>query len=545
MRRKRYFLWRVVYVAMAATLFGGALARRFALPLVPILDADSPNYLWPALLKLNGEQFIHNAGLNFIYPGFLLLLLRGFSDFRAIVIVQHLLGLAGGVFSLLGWNRLHDLDLASCLRKPVHQTIGLFGAAIYLLSPIPILFEMQIRPEAVCMFVQMLSFWLMFQFLSYRRSPAHWRKTALYGIAAVASALLLCSLKPSFTLTALLTIGVLLVLVVRSRLGWERQSLFFAGAVLVGLVFLVPEQLLARGDRLSKMFLPQTLFSVHAEIIREEMGEDLTSGLLIPFPKPWLQTAYEELGAEIVRARVQSPQQFSLLGFNPDYLMNGESAILTRWLQQLGNDEELAKFLNYYFWRALQRRPGSFATKISRQMGVFYAWQCPAFIGYRRVPLVAWHYRHSLDVIKDPGNWKQLGKIPAGMPLLAQTEQISGREIYFDSGKRLFFYHTLLARAYLPVLLVSVATALCVILIRKPSQHGQWPSLLVLFLFLSNFGNVLAVSAVHSMEVQRYSTVQFAAALFAALWAMRYLLEFALRGYQTLAARRRLHAPGL
>src|SRR5205814_2127440 len=286
------------------------------------------------------------------------------------------------------------------------------------------------------------------------------------------------------------------------------------------------EHLLARGDRLSKMFLPPALFSVHAEIIREQMGEDLTSGLPIPFPKPGLRTAYEELGAEIVRARVQSPQQFSLLGFNPDYLMNGESAILTRWLQQLGNDEELAKFLNYYFWRALQHRPGSFATKISRQMGVFYAWQCPAFIGYRRVPLVAWHYRHSLDVIKDPGNWEQLGKIPASMPLLAQTEQLSGREIYFDSGKRLFFYHTLLARAYLPVLLVSVTTALCVILIRKPSQHRQWPSLLVLFLFLSNFGNVLAVSAVHSMEVQRYSTVQFLAALFAELWAFRYLLDF-------------------
>ena len=94
------------------------------------------------------------------------------------------------------------------------------------------------------------------------------------------------------------------------------------------------------------------------------------------------------------------------------------------------------------------------------------------------------------------------------------------------------------------MLLVSVTTALCVILIRKPSQHGQWPSLLVLFLFLSNFGNVLAVSAVHSMEVQRYSTVQFAAALFAALWAFRYLLDFVLRGYQTLAAKRRLPVAG-
>jgi hypothetical protein len=37
------------------------------------------------------------------------------------------------------------------------------------------------------------------------------------------------------------------------------------------------------------------------------------------------------------------------------------------------------------------------------------------------------------------------------------------------------------------------------------------------------------------MEVPRYSTVQFAAALFAQLWAIRYLLEFALRRYQTLS----------
>ena len=542
--RDRGRLWKLIYFAAAGVLFCAALERRFALPLVPILDADSPNYLWPALLKLNGEGFIHNAGLNFIYPGALYLLLHGFSDFRAIVIVQHLLGIAGGVFFLLSWNRLHDLDFASRLRKPVHQAIGLFGAAIYLLSPIPILFEMQIRPEAVCMFAQMLTFWLLFQFLLYRRSTAHWRKTALYGIAGVASSLLLCSLKPSFTLTALLTIGVLLGLVVRSRLGWKRQLLFFAGAVVTGLVFLVPEHLLARRDRLSKMFLPQTLFSVHAEIIREQMGDDLARGLPVPFPRPWLQTAYEELGVEIARARVPSPEQFSLLGFNPDYLMNGENAIFARWNQQLGNDDELRKFLNYYYWRALQHRPVSFAIKISRQMGVFYAWQCPALLEYRRIPLVAWHYRHSLDVIKDPENWEQLRRIPAGVRLLAQTEELCGHENFFNSGKRLFFYHTLLARAYLPLLLMSVGVALWILVIRKPSSPRQWPSLLVLFLFLSNFGNVLAVSAVHSMEVQRYSTIQFAAVLFAELWALRYLLEFALRGYQTLAVRWRLRAAG-
>jgi hypothetical protein len=533
--REGAFLWKVIYVAAAGSLFCLALERRFALPLVPILDADSPNFLWPGLLKLNSGQFVHNAGLNFIYPGALFLLLRGFSDFRAIVIWQHLLGVAAGAFFLLSWNRLHDLDAASCLRRAVHQAIGLFGAGIYLLSPIPILFEMQIRPEAVCMFAQMLSFWLFFQFLFCRLSATSRRRAAFYGIAAVASALLLCSLKPSYALTALLMIGVLSWLVWRSTGGWRYQSLFLAGAMIAGLVIIVPEYLLGRADRLSKMFLPQTLFSVHAEIIREQMGDDLRSETPTAFPRPWLQTAYDELGAEIARAHVPAPEQFSLLGFSPDYLMNGADAIFTPWLQQLGSDDEFRRFLNYYYWRALQHRPVSFAAKISRQIGVFYSWKCPAFLAYRRIPLVAWHYTRSLAVLKDPENWEQLERIPAGRALRVQTEELCARENFFNSGKRLHFFHELLARTYLPLLCISAGLALWIVFVRKRSPDGRRPSLLVLFLFLTNFANVLAISAVHSMEVPRYATVQFAAALFAQLWAIRYLLEFALRGYQTLS----------
>ena len=168
LERNRARLWKVIYLAVAGGLLCVGLGRRFALPLVPILDADSPNYLWSALLKLNGDGFIHNAGLNFLYPGGLFLLLRAFSDFRAIVILQHLLGVAAGVFFLCGWNRLHDFDVASSLSRGVHQAIGLLGAAIYLLSATPIIFEMQIRPEAVCMFAQMLWFWFGMQFLFYR-----------------------------------------------------------------------------------------------------------------------------------------------------------------------------------------------------------------------------------------------------------------------------------------------------------------------------------------------------------------------------------------
>ena len=52
----------------------------------PIVDPDFWGYLSPALRKLIGSEFGHTQGRNFLYPGFLYLLLRASGDFRAITI---------------------------------------------------------------------------------------------------------------------------------------------------------------------------------------------------------------------------------------------------------------------------------------------------------------------------------------------------------------------------------------------------------------------------------------------------------------------------
>jgi hypothetical protein len=524
-------LWRVIYVILATVLFGLGIAHRFSLPLIPILDADSPNFLWPALSQLNGAGFIHTAGLNFIYPGFLLLLLRVFSDFRAIVIVQHVLGLAGGVLFLLAWNRLHDLDIPGRVRRSVHQALGLFGVGIYLLSPTPILFEMQIRSEAVCAFAQLLLFWLFFEFIC-RGSRQSDRAILWSGLGTIAGALLLYSLKPSYVLATFSTIGLVLWLAGRRMQIGNRKLLFLAGAAGIAAAFIVPERLLSRSDPATKLFLPQTLFSIHANIIRDQMQDDLKNGALTPFPRRWLQTATDELGSEINRLRIPPPRQFSIVGFDPDQLMNGEHAIFTRWQKHFGSGEEWKRFLDYYFWRAVWHRPLSFAAKICRQLAVFYNWQCPAFIAYPKYPLVAWHYDPSLAVIRHPGNWAELGKLPAGVRLAANTEKYSAHETYFQPGKRPIFFNAILARTYLPLLLASVGVALFGLLKGTP---GREFGLLVIFLFLFTFGNVLGIATVHTMEVSRYSTVQFPATLLAELCALRYLLGLLVRRKPTPA----------
>jgi len=84
----------------------GLQSQRFKPPLTPIADPDTWGYLSPALRKLTCADFGHTQGRNFLYPGFLYLVLRSFGDFRAIAIVQHLLGVAAGGVLLLTWRRL-------------------------------------------------------------------------------------------------------------------------------------------------------------------------------------------------------------------------------------------------------------------------------------------------------------------------------------------------------------------------------------------------------------------------------------------------------
>jgi len=78
------------------------------------------------------------------------------------------------------------------------------------------------------------------------------------------------------------------------------------------------------------------------------------------------------------------------------------------------------------------------------------------------------------------------------------------------------------------ILLISVPLAGWSLLKPNSSDGTKCPAWWVLFFYSATFGNVLAVSAVHSMEVPRYSTVLFFSALFAHFWAIRWLIEVGL-----------------
>jgi len=137
---------RLSYAALALLLFSGAFLFRCKLPLQPFIDSDVAGYLEPALLQLADGQFQHVEGRSFVYPGFVYLVLRVFQDFRAITIVQHLLGLAAGAVLLACWNCARTLMKNPTISLGIYRLSGVVVAASFLFNTSVIRLEHLVRP---------------------------------------------------------------------------------------------------------------------------------------------------------------------------------------------------------------------------------------------------------------------------------------------------------------------------------------------------------------------------------------------------------------
>ena len=89
---------------------------------------------------------------------------------------------------------------------------------------------------------------------------------------------------------------------------------FFAIAAPVILVLTITEHYLRRNDEAVRMFLPETLFAIHANIIHAQMAADLKTGETGIYSREWLQGASDDLGTEIQRIQRLYPEKFPVSG---------------------------------------------------------------------------------------------------------------------------------------------------------------------------------------------------------------------------------------
>src|SRR5205814_8503059 len=146
------------------------------------------------------------------------------------------------------------------------------------------------------------------------------------------------------------------------------------------------EQILAQSDPLAKWWLPTTLFTIHANLIAEQMDEDVARGHCGPHGCHWLHDLSASLHEEIEKSR-HLPRLWRSLGFDADYLMYEGS--VRRWRDRFfdGNTDKQLDFEMSYYLRTLRMHPDRIAAKVIKQMAQCYLGYKQSFLATPRVKL--------------------------------------------------------------------------------------------------------------------------------------------------------------
>ncbi|HVD95817.1 MAG TPA: hypothetical protein VNE84_06715 [Candidatus Limnocylindria bacterium] len=519
--------WQFYYWSGVTILFACAAWQRFAVPLDPIADPDTWGYLSPALRELTASAFGHTSGRNFIYPGFLYLLLRTFGDFRAITVTQHFLGLLAGGVLLLTWRRTRCFVANPRVSLGSYHMLGLLAAAIFLLASEPIRLETQLRPEGVCAFLLSINLYVVIQFAACCFIEDQRLSAAVYGVAAVFTSILLASVKPSFVLVAIVALLPIGTLFFRRRWGWQKIVLA-GGAAVSAVVLLLPEHFLSRNDKISQTFLPTTLFVVHANLICDQMADDIQRNAKVPHSPEWLERVHTTLSAEITKSIVAGPLRYSTLGFDPDYLMYDRSSIAAQLRNEFGsNVSALCAFYWFYYWRIWQQRPLAVVKKIGRQMAVFYKAQCPAY-SQRKRWMPTYEYSRGVTSLDQEPYRKTWTAYPPAVEFMHRTEMLARSAPIVQQHGYIRKPLAVLAATYLPLLLIALALSALVFMRQDRRRHLAWLAALVLFVYSYNLASCLEVAVIHSLQNPRYLAVQVFFTILAQFLALWFILEFAL-----------------
>ncbi|MCC6468830.1 MAG: NUDIX domain-containing protein [Alphaproteobacteria bacterium] len=360
--------WRrlagVAYIAVCALLFIAAAWLRFASAQWPVIDADTWNYLWPALSAIEGGGFTHTGGRAFPYPLFLWGVLAAFGDFRAIIVVQHLLGLGTALISLAAWHMAARMIDPARRLWPGHLLLGAVLLFATLFYPPGLEFERTILPETCFTFAMALGVALLL--LAFGRCRAGGAGAALLLGIALASGLVTLSIKPHWLLAAAATVAAVVCAGRTARIAWRRLALAVGIPVLLFAIgFVLPERRLAEAhDRAgSALFLPKTMFCWHLAAVLPTLRDEATAPAAPASLRALVQAIDQVLKDEVF----VGPGPYLALGYDADRCMYGNLGNVVA--RQLDGDIERQRD---FYWRSFAQgvaaRPGAYAMKALREM---------------------------------------------------------------------------------------------------------------------------------------------------------------------------------
>lgn len=489
------------WIGLTGLLVAGLLVRHH-IPSIALAEHDSWGWLGPALNWIGGRGFHEEFEREWIYGAFLAFCLKTTGSFAGYILIQQALGLAAAVLMWMTWRRWISTFPPNIFWEAISIPLGLFLIALYLFNPISLVLELAIRPEAIMAFVVFLQLYCVVSFCHFRWQNFHRTACLVFGALSLPLAWAMFVLKPNWALAVpATTLPVVLGLLPGRVPRLDRWLPLAAGFALIGLGVWLPGRLLFLRNDQPRLVLPMTLFTIHADIIRTSMADELNDPNLPPERRKFLEGFLPRLDRELETA-TRDNKYYRTLGFDPDYLMY-RASLFPQLLTQGGMTHvELAAFCRQSFLFALANEPLRYAKKVLTQMH-FFAFPDDATFFRKRIALDQL-YQHAVSVLPEHPDQKYnpptRALVQAYLDRLAQ-EAAQSREVEVVPRFRRFF-QTL--GPFTPALVLGFFVVLAVVLVWPPLRALRLPGLLAALVFSAPAGNALTVAMVHALDNSRY-----------------------------------------
>jgi hypothetical protein len=485
-----------------AILLVSAARLRFSIAPVAVSEWDSWGWLKPALGWIGGLGFREEYEREWLYGAFIAACLKTTGSFAGYILIQQFLGLAAAVLMWMTWRCWISLFPKNLLLEIGSLWAGLTAIALYLFNPITRSLEMSIRPEAIMPFV---AFGQLLCIAVYCRARWHDPRPCLAlvsGALAILLAVAMYILKPNWLLAVpATTLPVFLGLFGTALPRTIRFLTPAAGLGLVVVLLWLPDKLLFQRTTEVRVVLPMTLFTIHADIIRESMAGELASPKTAPERRAFLEDFLPLLDGEMANARAEKIY-YTRLGFDPDYLMYRATIFPTLRDRHGMSPQDLASFGKVSFLEALARKPFHYAQKVLRQFDYFYMPDDATFFRKRIELGPLYDYVLKTLPAEPDEQWNAKTRTLFQTYLdAARLRPPTPEKLESSKRDRKFLGQV---RAFAPWLVALFFLAVLATLFWKSLAAWRLPGLVALVFYSAPAGNALTVAMVHALDNARY-----------------------------------------
>jgi hypothetical protein len=525
-------------VLLLIGLVWGILQRRH-LPAVPLWTLDTSGYLYPALSRLAGDGFQQVNGRDWFYPAVIFLTIRFGGDFSWIVRLQQCLSLLAAPLMWFGvrlWLSISPQRSVLCHGAGV--LLGAIVAFIYVSGTTQILHELTIGPEGLLSFFIVVS---LVSALAYFR--ARWvthkpRLAIVCGGGALLLFYLVILLKPSWSLAFIPVCCLLIVGIFGSGSRILRFAPVAVGLILLGGACSLPYLLEFKRDLASKTFLPFTLVSIHAGQIVENAERHHLLADRDPGSKKLEIRFYEALEQAYEASRVQ-PVTARTLGFDADYIMYRGKFFSRFQSEEKLTDEALIKLCYEAYFRVWRESPDLMIEKIAKEVRLFLTAPRQDFAAYALSR--SWFLEEvasdpSCEVLlrdskshgymDQPSYARYLGDLEKVYAVGLQIHRVNVQERYLA---------LLVSKLSFWVQIAFFGAFFCVLFNRRfrDLRLSGWA---VSLMAAALYGNVLTISIVHTLDLDRYRTSYVPALLLVLVIMTGFLIGCCERVFRVLTS---------